>query len=128
MQRVALLLTVVNLGLLVVLLAQVNPLSAQESAPILRGRALEIVDEAGRVRASLNVLPASAQSSEMVLLRLITEQGRPSVKVSVSEGSSGLSIAGPTGTSNTWITVMADGSNSKMVMKNEDGGEEIVQP
>jgi hypothetical protein len=128
MQRVALALTIVNLGLLIVLLAQVSPLSAQETAPILRGRALQIVDEAGRVRASLSVLPAGEQSSETVLLRLITEQGRPSVKIGVSEGSSGLSIAGPTGTSNTWITVTADGSTSKMVMKNEDGGEEIVQP
>jgi len=128
MQRVALALAIVNLGLLIVLLAQVSPLSAQETAPILRGRALQIVDEAGRVRASLSVLPAGEQSSETVLLRLITEQGRPSVKIGVSEGSSGLSIAGPTGTSNTWITVTADGSTSKMVMKNEDGGEEIVQP
>ena len=128
MQRVALALTVVNLGLLIVLLAQVSPLNAQEAAPVLRGRALEIVDETGRVRASLSVLPASTQSSETVLLRLITEQGRPSVKIGVSEGSSGMSIAGPTGTSNTWITVTADGSRSKMVMKNEDGGEEIVQP
>jgi hypothetical protein len=128
MQRVTLALTIVNLGLLIVLLAQVSPLSAQETAPILRGRELQIVDEAGRVRASLNVLPAGEQSSETVLLRLITEQGRPSVKIGVSEGSSGLSIAGPTGTSNTWITVTADGSTSKMVMKNEDGGEEIVQP
>jgi hypothetical protein len=127
-QRVALALTVVNLGLLIVLLAQVNPLSAQEAAPILRGRALEIVDETGRVRASLSVLPASAQASETVLLRLITEQGRPSVKIGVSEGSSGLSIAGPTGTSNTWITVMADRSKSTMILKNEDGGEEIIQP
>ena len=78
MQRVALALTIVNLVLLMVLLAQVSPLSAQETAPILRGRALQIVDEAGRVRASLSVLPAGEQSSETVLLRLITEQGRPS--------------------------------------------------
>ena len=38
------------------------------------------------------------------------------------------SIAGPTGTQNTWISVTADGSRTKMVMKSEDGGEQIVQP
>src|SRR6187401_1104588 len=108
-QRLATVLTIVNLLLLSALLAQVNPLSAQEPAPVLRGRALQIVDDAGRVRASLSVLPAGDQSSETVLLRLITERGRPSVKLGVSEETSGISVAGPTGTSNTWVTVTADG-------------------
>jgi hypothetical protein len=127
-QGLALVLTVMNLVLLVVLLGQLNPLSAQEPAPILRGRALQIVDDAGRVRASLSVLPAEGQSSETVLLRLITEQGRPSVKIGVSESTSGISVAGPTGTSNTWITVTADGSHSAIVVKSEDGGEQIIRP
>jgi hypothetical protein len=128
MQPVALALTIVNLVLLMVLLAQVTPLNAQETAPVLRGRALEIVDEAGRVRASLSVLPAGDRSSETVLLRLITEQGRPSVKIGTSEETSGLSIAGPTGTQNTWITVTSDRSRSKVVVKSEDGSEQIIQP
>ena len=128
MQRLALVLTVVNLVLLIVLLAQFTPLSAQEMAPVLRGRALEIVDDAGRVRASLSVLPARDQEAETVLLRLITEQGRPSVKVGASETSAGLSIAGPTGTKNTWISVTSDQSRSKVVVKSEDGSEQIIQP
>ena len=127
-QHVAIALTIVNLVLLMVLLEQVTPLSAQETAPVLRGRALEIVDDAGRVRASLSVLPARDQEAETVLLRLITEQGRPSVKVGASETSAGLSIAGPTGTQNTWITVTADRSKGKVIVKSEDGGEEIIQP
>ena len=127
-QGVALGLTIVNLVLLIVLLGQLNPLSAQEPAPVLRGRALQIVDDAGRVRASLSVLPAGDQSHETVLLRLITEQGRPSVKVGVSEGSSGISVAGPTGTQNTWITLTADGVSSSIVVKSEDGSEQIIQP
>src|SRR4051812_6312897 len=118
-QRLAMALTGVNLVLLMVLLGQIHPLSAQEeTAPILRGRALQIVDDAGRVRASLSVLPASDQSAETVLLRLITEQGRPSVKIGASEATTGLSIAGPTGTKNTWVTVTADQSRSKVVVKN----------
>ena len=132
MQRVAIALTVVNLVILTVLvtvlLTQVTPLSAQEAAPMLRGRGLEIVDDAGRVRASLSVLPASDQASETVLLRLITERGRPSVKIGASEATNGLSIAGPTGTQNTWITVTSDRSRSKVVVKNEDGGEQIIEP
>ena len=78
-QRFLLALTVVNLGLLLVLLLwQIRPLADSE-APVLRGRALEIVDERGRVRASISVLPAIRQAggdtyAETVLLRLITEQ------------------------------------------------------
>lgn len=132
MQRLALALTIVNVLLLGVLLLalmpQLNPLQAQEPAPILRARALQIVDDAGRVRASLSVLPASDQAAETVLLRLITEQGRPSVKIGASEASAGLSIAGPTGTQNTWVTVTSDRSQSKLVVKSEDGSEQIIQP
>ena len=127
-QGLALVLTVVNLVLLIVLLGQFNPLSAQEPAPVLRGRALQIVDDAGRVRASLSVLPAEDQSPETVLLRLITERGRPSVKIGASEESAGVSVAGPSGTTNTWITVKAEGTNSSIVVKSEDGGEQIIQP
>jgi len=127
-QRLATVLTIVNLLLLSALLAQVNPLSAQEPAPILRGRELQIVDDAGRVRASLSVLPAGNQSAETVLLRLITERGRPSIKIGASEESAGISVSGPTGTSNTWVTVKADGSTSTIVVKGEDGGEQIIQP
>src|SRR3954449_12556088 len=127
-QGVALGLTIVNLVLLIVLLGQLNPLSAQEPAPVLRGRALQIVDDAGRVRASLSVLPAGEQSHETVLLRLITERGRPSVKVGASEDSSGISVAGPTGTQNSWITLTANGVSSSIVVKSEDGSEQIIQP
>jgi hypothetical protein len=62
-QRLGIILTLVNLGLLTLVLAvqaQIRPtVAAQDVAPVLRGRALEIVDERGRVRASLNVYPAS---------------------------------------------------------------------
>src|SRR2546423_13918899 len=106
-QRSLVILTAVNLALLVFLFAQqVASATAQAVAPVLRGRALEIVDEQGRVRASLNVLPAGRSttgepSSETVLLRLIMEKGRPSIKVGASEGTSGMSITGPTGPSET---------------------------
>jgi len=51
-------LTGLNLVLLVALLVQWQPASAQSTAPVLRGRALEIIDDQGRVRASIGLLPA----------------------------------------------------------------------
>jgi hypothetical protein len=83
-------------------LAQSRTVAAQVVTPVLRGRALEIVDDHGRVRASIEVLPTTTQkdgalSYETVLLRLITEKGRPSVKIGASEESAGLagSSSGP---------------------------------
>ena len=58
-QRLLVVLTLVNLVLLVVTLAQMRPAVAEGVAPVLRGRALQIVDERGQVRASIAVLPAS---------------------------------------------------------------------
>ena len=73
-QRVLVVLTLVNLALLIFMLAQMGPAVAQGVTPVLRGRALEIVDERRRVRASLNVLPAKTQANgetylDTVLLR-----------------------------------------------------------
>jgi hypothetical protein len=133
LQRLLIALTVVNLASLLATLAYIHPVAAQATPAVLRGRALEIVDAQGRVRASLNVLPATTQPSgqtypETVLLRLITEQGRPSVKISTSEAAAGVSLAGPSGTSNTYVIVEARGSTSALTLKNEDGRVQVVKP
>ena len=132
-QRLLSVLTVVNLLLLLALLGPVRAAVDDSVAPVLRGRALQIVDAQGRVRASLGVLPAEAQpngeiSAETVLLRLITERGRPSVKIGASERSAGLSLAGPTNTRDTYIVIEANGTTSSMRMRNEDGREQIIKP
>jgi hypothetical protein len=121
-------------AILVFVLTELRPaVAAKEVAPVLRGRALEIVDDQGRVRASISVFPASTQKSgesqpETVLLRLITERGRPSAKIAASEQATGLSFAGPTGTKETWVQLMADGTVSSLKLKNENGGERVLTP
>ena len=132
-QRLLIVLTSANLALLIFTLAQMHPAAAQGVAPVLRGRALEIVDERGKVRASIQVLPASPQkngelSAETVLLRLITEKGRPSVKIGSSEQAAGLSFAGPTNTKDTYVILEAKGTASSLTLKNEDGREKVVRP
>ena len=136
MQRLLIVLAVVNLALLVFTLAAMRPAAAQDAqdvSPVLRGRALEIVDEQGRVRASLSVLPAGTSARgvrypETVLLRLITERGRPSVKISTSEEAAAMSLAGPSNTKNTYVIVEAKGKASSLRLKNEDGREQVVKP
>jgi hypothetical protein len=135
-QRVGIILTAVNLGLLIfvlVVVAQIRvTVVAHEVAPVLRGRALEIVDERGRVRASLNVYPPNTQknreSSETVLLRLITERGRPSVKISASEQLAAIVLAGRSGTKETYVQLGAKGTVSSLRLKNEDGRELLFNP
>jgi hypothetical protein len=126
-------LTAVNLAVFLMTVAGIHPVSAQGAAPMLRGRGLEIVDDQGRVRASLSVLPAVTSAAgdrypETVLLRLITERGRPSVKFSASEEGSGLSFAGPTGTNETWVVLAAKGTSSSLRLKSENGREQVVKP
>jgi len=127
-------LTAVNLALLLLTVAQqLRPAFAQVEPPVLRGRALEIVDGQGRVRASISVLPSSKSptgedQAETVLLRLITERGRPSVKIGSSEPTSGLSFAGPTGTKDTYLILQSKGTTSSLRLRNEDGREQVVTP
>lgn len=128
-QPVLVALTLLNLVLLVCLLGQLHPASAApEVAPVLRGRGLQIVDDAGRIRASISVLPASAGTAETVLLRLITERGRPSVKIGASEEEAGLALVGPTGTKATYVQLGAKGVVSRLKLSNEDGRERVIEP
>jgi hypothetical protein len=127
-------LTVTNLGMLTLTTLQyLSPAHARSDAEVLRGRGLEIVDDVGRVRASISVLPAGRSTNgdpfaETVLLRLITEKGRPTVKLGSSEPTSGLSLAGPTGTSDTYVILEATGNVSLLKLRNEDRREQIVRP
>src|SRR5690348_11944691 len=94
-QRLTVVLTIINLGLLVFLLAQVRlhidthgvRVWSNVDGAVLRGRALELVDNQGRTRAAINLHPADQVHGypETVILRLVDENGRPSVKLSTSE-------------------------------------------
>jgi len=133
-QRTLFALTAANLALLLLAVAQqLRPAFAESEPPVLRGRALEIVDAQGRVRASINVLPTAKspngdEQTETVLLRLITERGRPSVKIASSEPASGLSFAGPTGTKDTYVILEAKGTISSLRLRNENGREQVLGP
>lgn len=133
-QRLLVALTVVNLGLLVFLLTQLRPVEAQGALPVLRGRALEIVDDQGRVRASLKVQPADRTATmpsgqtvpETVILRLIDANGRPSVKLAMSEQGAGLALVGEADA--THVVLKAEGAESSLKLANRDGRQQVVKP
>ena len=133
-QRFGIMLTVINALLLAVLLTQYDrPVLASDTPAMLRAQGLEIVDAQGRVRASITVFPAKTEangstSSETVLLRMMTERGRPAIKISTSEEGSGMALVGPTGTHQTYVSVGAKGNETTLRLKNEDGRERTLVP
>jgi len=104
-------LTGMNLMILIFLLARIRTVEANNVTPVLRGRALELVDEKGRLRAEIKVLPPSpfgrADGSaddannetypETVQLRLFSSSGGPNVKLAATEDGSALVLGGEPG-------------------------------
>jgi hypothetical protein len=133
--RLLTILTAVNLGLLGYQVVRPHLATASTAVvpAVLRGRALEIVDERGKIRASLTVLPEDPKViwkgkpyPETVLLRLISPEGRPNVKLGASQMGAGLVIGGESNP--TYIQVLAEGGESTLKMINKDGTERLIKP
>jgi hypothetical protein len=133
-QRLAIVLTVINLVMLMFNLAHVRPATAEGGAPVLRGRALEIVDDHGKVRAQIIVTPAQLGKDghrypEGTLFRLIDPNGRPAVKIGASADGSGISLAGDS-ERREWsgVQILANGTGSTVKLTNKDGREQLIKP
>jgi hypothetical protein len=133
LQKLTVVLAAVNFILLAFILSQRQPLTAQAVAPVLRGRALEIVDESGRLRAEIKVLPAQPAAKmpngttgypEAVQLRLISSQNSPHVKLVATEDGSGLVLGGERGY--TQLLSRREDPFIKIVTK--DGRERTIEP
>lgn len=79
--RLALALTVINFGLLIVLVIQSRTIANQRVPDVLRVRAFELVDGHGQVRAQLNVDETNGE----VIFRLRDEEGTIRVKLGASQ-------------------------------------------
>ena len=129
-ERLALGLTVINLALLIFLLAQIRGAGAQTVAPVLRGRALEIVDARGRVRADITVSGPEKVGPklypERVLFHMGDQNGRPVVKWVVSEKGSTLALADD---SQGRVQLNANGDTGDFVkVVDTDGREQVLKP
>ena len=122
-------LTIANTALLVFLLAETRfVMPARPAAPILRGSALEIVDNQGRVRSTLTVIPADPEAGypETVLLRLIDSRGRPNTKIATTEDGSAISLGGQADP--TYVQILARGASTSVKLSNRDGREQVIKP
>ena len=127
--------TLVNAALFAFSFAHPRTTAAQDVAPVLRGRALQIVDEHGRVRASIAVYPpdpnvkmpdGSKGYPETVLLRLITSKGRPSVKIAATEDGSVVALGGESDPA--YAQILARGDTPSIKLNAKDGKQTIVEP
>ena len=134
-ERLVILLTAVNAGLLAYQMFRphLSTAATADVQTVIRGRALEIVDDRGRVRASLSVLPEDPKHMwkgepypETVLLRLITADGRPNVKLGASKRGAGLLIGGESDP--TYVQVLAEDGESSVKLIDQSGTERLIKP
>jgi hypothetical protein len=124
-------LTLVNCGLLGYQLAQRPGVDAEEVAPVLRGRALEIVDAQGRVRAVIQVNPPTTVDSQLypesVLLRLTDPKSGNVVKLDASSEGSGMGLSD--NTEHGGIRLMAkDRTGNFVQVTSRNGRRETIRP
>jgi hypothetical protein len=133
-QRLLVALTLINFALLTLSLTRPGT-AADGVAPVLRGRALEIVDDRGRVRASITVFPADPAVKmpdgttgypETVLLRLINSLGSPNVKLATMENGAALVLGGESNP--THVQVLAQGASTSLKLSNKDGKVQLIKP
>jgi hypothetical protein len=112
-------LTIINLLLLLSLLAaHLRPAWIGSDAPVIRSRALEIIDDRGRVRASIKVHPSAVFEPtgklypETIMFRLIDQNGRPEVKLGASDQGGGISFVGSS--DGTQVLLQAEGSQTSL--------------
>jgi hypothetical protein len=91
------------------------------SPDVLRGRALELVDERGTIRARLDV-----ESSGEVVLRLLGQRGTIRVKLGASEEGSGLLLNNDA--TEPGIHLLATDNGSRIRIADKDGDERIITP
>lgn len=120
-QKAITLLVAVNVLLLVCIAAQPKPDAHQSVQSIVRARAIELVDDQGRVRASLNV-----ETNGEVVFRLRDANETIRVKLGASESGSGLLLLDDS--TNPGLHVLARRGNTSMTLINKDGRKRVVEP
>src|SRR5688500_18876822 len=131
--RVLLVLLFLNLGIITVQIVRAQSNSTQGSVPVVRCRALELVDDQGRIRAELKIMPAqpnlkmpdgSVGYPETVLLRLINSHSMPHVKLSASEDGAGMVLGGDGG----HVQILSRGAKPFVKTVDKSGREQVLKP
>jgi len=113
-------LTVINLVILIVALVQTRSTAVETVSSVLRARAIELVDERGKVRAQLNV-----ESNEEVVFRMRDAKGTIRVKLGANEDGSGLVLMDDRTEPTLQVRANRAGPSVKLIDKN--GQEQVIR-
>ena len=117
--RLALGVTAINLALFLAAFTQGARSSAEPQ--VLRGSALELVDEHGQIRGRLDIEPEGE-----VVLRLLDRHGTIRVKLGAGTDGSGLLLANDATAPGVHLLATSKGSSVRVV--NKDGRERLIAP
>lgn len=129
--RFTLTLTIINAGILLVVLLLFTSAFKPDVAPVLRGHAFELVDENGKVRAEIKIRPAEPSTKmpdgsvgypESVLFRLFDSDGGPNVKISATEDGSGVVLGGESG----YVQILSRTTNPTIKLAGKNGEEQLI--
>ena len=134
-RRLLIALACINCALLIYNILETRPVAAAEVPAVVQARSLEIVDDHGRVRASIKLHPADPDYRwpdgrkgvpETIMFRLIDANGRPEVKLGASEEGGGLGLIGQSDA--TQIVLKAEGAVTSVKLSNQDGKQQLLRP
>jgi hypothetical protein len=124
---------VITLGALALHIVRGQSSTSPTDAPVLRCRALELVDDRGHVRAELKIFPAQPNLKmpdgtvgypETVLLRLISSTGAPHVKITASEDGAGMVLGGEGG----HVQILSRAATPFVKLAGKNGREQLIEP
>ena len=122
MNRLAVVLTVINFVLLIFLLAQSRLIANQTIPQVLRVRAFQLVDENGEIRAQLNVDETNGE----VIFRLMDAKGTIRVKMGASEEGSGLLLLN--NLTEPGVHILANQDGTTLTLVDHNGVKRVIEP
>ncbi|HYG23477.1 MAG TPA: hypothetical protein VEH04_11890 [Verrucomicrobiae bacterium] len=114
-------LVVINVVLLFCLAAKQKPDPLQGVQSIVRARAIELVDDQGRVRASLNV-----ETNGEAVFRLRDARETIRVKIAASQDGSGLVLLD--NLTNPGLHALTKNGNTTVTLMNKEGRKHVISP
>jgi hypothetical protein len=111
----------INVALLAALLIQGHRVSAADNPATVRARAIELVDERGRVRAQLNV-----EADGETVFRLRDAAGEIRVKLGAGGDGSGLLLLD--GSTEPGIHMLAQSKGTSVTLRSQGGQRRVITP
>jgi hypothetical protein len=119
--RFAISVVALNLLLFLCLAAQPKPANSEDIPKVLRARAFEIVDDAGKVRASITV-----ETNGAAVFRMRDSQGAIRVKLDAKEEGSGFLLLDDSTNPGLHLLTGTNGTTLTIIGKN--GKKRVIEP